>query len=72
MSQPVTSVRAAWDGVDHDEHSTDRGTYEAWSRWRRRSLPEACGVADSHHDVLLDASAASESESMEAYSDVQR
>jgi putative hydrolase of the HAD superfamily len=38
---------ARYDGIEHVEHSTDRVTYEAWSRRRYADLAHACGV-DAH------------------------
>ena len=43
-----------YDGIEHLEHSVDRETYEAWSRFRVGELARDCGVAPEHIEALVD------------------
>jgi putative hydrolase of the HAD superfamily len=51
----VDGYHHRWDGVDHTEHSTSRGTYMAWSRQRLVGLARECGVPEQDQAILVDA-----------------
>ena len=44
----------AFDGIDHQEHSTTRERYVAWERARLASMVRDCGVADDDIGALVD------------------
>jgi putative hydrolase of the HAD superfamily len=58
-----------YDGIEHLEHSADRETYEAWSRFRVGELARDCGVSPEHIEALVDDVRALDTFGIVAYSD---
>lgn len=50
----IATWSSAWEGREHDEHSTDRGTYAQWWRSRLRQLADSAGVPEERADLVVD------------------